>query len=122
MIKPDISRHRGDRGASPNLSFHQRIKRVIKQIPRGKVCTYGLIAARAGNPLGAREVVRVLHHSSGKDRLPWHRVINRHGRISLPKNGGYEEQKARLEGEGVKFDAKDGIHLDRYLWEDNAQH
>ena len=97
-------------------SFHNHIVQVIRKIPRGKVATYGQIAAMAGNPLGAREVVRVLHSSSDKHRLPWHRVINRLGRISLGRNQGYEKQKALLEREGVVFGLRDVIDLDRFRW------
>ncbi|MCK4857323.1 MAG: MGMT family protein [candidate division Zixibacteria bacterium] len=97
-------------------SLTQRIKDIIKQIPRGRVATYGLIAAQAGNPRAARQVVRVLRSSSRKDELPWHRVINRQGHISLKPNQGYELQKALLEEEGILFDDNDSIDLDRCLW------
>jgi methylated-DNA-protein-cysteine methyltransferase-like protein len=80
------------------------------------VATYGQIAAMAGNPRGARQVVRVLHASSTKDQLPWHRVINRTGRISLPSGAGYELQRALLVDEGVKFGLSDRIDLDRFGW------
>ncbi len=80
------------------------------------MATYGQIAALAGNPRAARQVVRVLHSSSGKDKLPWHRVVNRQGRIALKPNQGYEMQKGLLEGEGIRFDDGDSIPLDRYLW------
>jgi methylated-DNA-protein-cysteine methyltransferase-like protein len=96
--------------------FYKRIVQIVKRIPRGKVATYGQIAAMAGNPLGAREVVRVLHSSSDKFKLPWYRVINRLGRISLGRNQGYERQKALLEGEGVVFGLRDVIDLDRFRW------
>jgi len=97
-------------------SFHQRVAATIKQIPRGRVATYGQIAAMAGNPLGAREVVRVLHSSSDKYKLPWHRVINRLGKISLWRNQGYERQKALLAREGLVFGLRDVIDLDRFRW------
>lgn len=97
-------------------AFHQRILKIVKKIPRGKVATYGQIAALAGDHRGAREVVRVLHSSSGKHRLPWHRVINRLGKISLSRNQGYERQKALLEREGVAFGLRDTIDLGRFLW------
>lgn len=96
--------------------IRQSIKEIIKRIPRGKVATYGQIAAFAGNPYAAREVVRALHSSSQKDKLPWHRVVNRYGRIALSRNQGYERQKTLLEKEGVRFGLRDTIDLDRYLW------
>ena len=92
------------------------IKKVIKKIPKGKVTTYGQIAAMAGNPRAARLVVRVLHSSSRKDKLPWHRVINSKGKISLGPGEGYEEQKSLLIAEGVWFDDNDKIDLKRNLW------
>jgi methylated-DNA-protein-cysteine methyltransferase related protein len=100
-------------------SFTFKAKRLIKQVPRGKVATYGQVAALAGSPLGARQVVRVLHSSSRKDNLPWHRIINGTGRISLPPGGGYEEQKALLLQEGISFDSTDRIDLDLFQWRPN---
>lgn len=93
-----------------------KIKQLIKRIPRGKVMTYGQIAACAGNPQAARQVARVLHSSSRKDQLPWHRVINRQGRISFRPSDGYELQKQLLEMEGVVFDTLGRIDFDKYLW------
>ena len=97
--------------------FEKRVKDAIKQIPEGKVATYGQIAAMAGNHRGARQVARVLHSSSQKDNLPWHRVINRKGEISLEPGNGFEEQKQRLQEEGVVFDKKNRVNLDHFLWD-----
>ena len=98
-------------------SFSGGIKSIIKKIPNGKVATYGQIAAMAGNPQAARQVVRILHSSSKKDRLPWHRVINSKGTISLEPGFGYEEQKTLLIREGIEFDKRDAIDLGRSLWD-----
>lgn len=100
---------------SPAL-FTQRAIDVIKRIPRGRVATYGQIAAYAGEPRAARQVVWILHSYSDKHRLPWHRVVNGKGRISLPRHQGYGDQKRRLEKEGVKFGNGDTIDFKRYLW------
>jgi methylated-DNA-protein-cysteine methyltransferase-like protein len=97
-------------------SFTENVKRAIRRIPRGKVATYGRIAAVAGNPRAARQVAWVLHACAEKERLPWHRVIGSRGKISLPRFGGYELQKALLEKEGVVFGPDDAIDLARYLW------
>ncbi|MGB2697676.1 MAG: MGMT family protein [Candidatus Zixiibacteriota bacterium] len=97
-------------------SFHQRVIDIIKSIPKGKVATYGQIAALEGNPRGARMVVRVLHSSSKKEKLPWHRVINSKGKISLSPGSGYEVQKVLLEKEGIIFKQDDSIDLSRFLW------
>jgi methylated-DNA-protein-cysteine methyltransferase-like protein len=96
----------------PNQSFSEKVKKLIKSIPKGKVATYGQIAAMAGSPLGARQVVRILHSSSRKENLPWHRIINGSGKISLPHGAGYEEQKALLMKEGIRFDKADQIDLE----------
>ena len=97
-------------------SFHQRVVAIIKKIPKGKVATYGQIAALAGSPRAVRQVVRILHSSSQKEQLPWHRVVNRQGRISLKPGSGYEIQKALLKEEGVTFGSSDDIDFERYLW------
>lgn len=96
--------------------FQQRVIALIKKIPKGKVATYGLIAAMAGNPRSARQVVRALHSLSAKQGLPWHRVVNARGQISLPAGSGLEEQTALLKAEGVGFDRGGRIDLGRYLW------
>jgi len=101
---------------SQTLSFTQRVKQIIKKIPRGKVATYGQIAAYADHPRAARQVAWILNSSSRKDKLPWHRVINRSGKISLKPNHGYEIQKMLLKKEGVEFDKSDVIDFERYLW------
>ena len=97
-------------------SLEERAMSIIRSIPEGKVATYGMIAAMAGNPCGARQVVRILHTSSSKDNLPWHRVVNSKGGISLKPGHGYEIQKGLLEREGITFDANGIIDFDRYLW------
>lgn len=99
-----------------SFSFSQRVKDMVKKIPKGKVATYGQIAAYAGNPRAARQVVWILHSSARKDKLPWHRVISSRGRISLKPNYGYEIQRELLRKEGVKFGRDDTIDFDRYLW------
>ena len=80
------------------------------------MATYGQIAAYAGNHRGARQVVWILNSFSRKEKLPWHRVINGKGQISLKPNCGYEIQKALLQKEGVEFDEDDFIDFERYLW------
>ncbi|SYZ74751.1 Methylated-DNA-(Protein)-cysteine S-methyltransferase DNA binding [Candidatus Zixiibacteriota bacterium] len=97
-------------------AYSERIIKIIKRIPRGKIATYGHIAALAGDPRGARQVVRILHTSSDKERLPWHRVINSRGKLSLPRGNGYELQRALLEKEGIVFGLNDTIDLERFLW------
>ncbi|BDQ32773.1 MGMT family protein [Pseudodesulfovibrio portus] len=100
-------------GVSP---FTQKVIDAILAIPHGRIATYGGIAAMAGDRRAARQVVRVLHTNTHTHGLPWHRVVNREGRISLPRQHGYEEQKELLLQEGVGFDHRDRIDLDRFLW------
>ena len=97
-------------------TFTERVKEIIKKIPAGKVSTYGRIAAMAGSPRAARQVVRILHACSEKDALPWYRVINSKGHIALARGRGFELQRALLSDEGVECDAESGIDLERYLW------
>jgi methylated-DNA-protein-cysteine methyltransferase-like protein len=99
------------------MEFEERVKQVIKAIPRGRVATYAQVAALAGDYRAARQVVRVLHASSAKDRLPWHRVINSRGGISLPKGRGFEEQRRRLLDEGVRAGRSGRIDLEAFQWE-----
>jgi methylated-DNA-protein-cysteine methyltransferase-like protein len=97
-------------------AFTKNVIDIIKQIPTGKVATYGMIARLAGSPGASRQVAFILHSSSSKHNLPWHRVVNLSGMISLKKGSGYEEQKALLEVEGIAFDERDRIDLKVYLW------
>jgi methylated-DNA-protein-cysteine methyltransferase related protein len=97
-------------------TFSEKIRSLINAIPPGKVATYGQIAAYAGNPWAARHVARVLHSSSRKYNLPWHRVINGRGKISLPHGNGYEIQKELLVNEGIIFNKNETIDLDLFLY------
>ena len=99
-------------------SLSLRIIDLIKQIPPGKVTTYGRIAAMAGSPGGARQVVRILHACSEKEALPWFRVINAQGKISLRPGQGFELQKTLLEKEGIVFENNSKINFEKYLWLD----
>ena len=100
----------------PASNFTKVVKDLIKRIPQGKVCTYGIIAAAAGSPRAAQQVAWILHSSSKKDSLPWHRVVNRRGKISLKPRQGRELQKQLLELEGIAFDFNEKIAFDMYLW------
>ena len=97
------------------LEPSRRIVELIGAIPRGRVATYGQIAAMAGLANGARQVARLLHSSSDKHRLPWHRVINTAGGISLAPGVGLELQRTLLEKEGVVF-VRGRANLERYGW------
>ncbi len=103
-------------GADPILSLSEQIALVVKAIPSGQVATYGQVAAVAGNPRAARQVVRTLKMWARSRNLPWHRVVNREGRISLPPGGGYEEQRGLLEAEGVAFGLDGRIDMKYHGW------
>ncbi len=98
------------------LPFTRKVINIISAIPPGKVMTYGRIGALAGKPNGARQVSRLLHTMSRKHNLPWHRVINAKGEISLKPSNGYELQKALLESEGVSFSLQSTVDLKTCLW------
>ena len=81
---------------------HARILAAVAAIPRGRVASYGAIAARAGLPGRARMVGRALREAPEDLALPWHRVLRADGRIALPAGGaGFIEQCRRLAIEGV---------------------
>ncbi len=82
--------------------FTERAIHIIKQIPPGKVMTYGQVAALAGSPRGARQVVRILHSMSKKYNLPWHRVINSKGIISIRDDESHTIQILSLQSEGIQ--------------------
>ena len=89
-------------GANMN-DYSKKVIKIISSIPKGKVMSYGEIGRIAGKANGAREVSRILHSCSEKYNLPWYRVVNSQGKISLTGVGG-DIQKELLESEGVIFD------------------
>lgn len=97
-------------------AFYEQVICAIKMIPRGRVATYGQIARYAGNPGAARQISYILHSSSQKENLPWQRVVNSKGGISLKRGHGYELQRQLLMDEGVAFDRDDRIDLERFAW------
>ena len=96
--------------------FTQNVIHIIKSIPKGKVLTYGFIAKLAGNPRAARQVSWVLHSSSRKYHLPWHRVISSNGKLSMKSIEYKKYHKKLLELEGIKFLDNFKINLEKYLW------
>ncbi len=100
---------------SPGID--QRIWQVVALIPPGRVATYGEVARQAGLPGAARRVGRALRTLPAGTRIPWHRVINARGRLSLPEGGvGHRTQRERLKGEGIAFRANGSIDLHRFGW------
>lgn len=98
-------------------STYDRIHAVVRRIPRGRVATYGQIANLAGLAGHARQVGYALHALPEDSGVPWHRVINARGEISLRGGEGAGNlQRVLLEAEGVYFQASGRIDLERYRW------
>lgn len=100
---------------TPLDSFRQKVFHIIAAIPYGQVTTYGEIAQLIGSPRAARQVGGVLKRLPEGSALPWHRVINRHGEISLTGDD-YLRQKKALAAEGVHVDVAGRIDLQQYRW------
>jgi methylated-DNA-protein-cysteine methyltransferase-like protein len=87
---------------------------AIKAVPPGRVSCYRDIAFAAGLPNGARQTARVLHSRSGKEQLPWHRIIKADGRIALGEGNGRELQISLLRAEGVRVSKAGTVDMERY--------
>ena len=107
------------------VAFNHQVWEIVEGIPKGKVTTYGRIAAMIPKPRGvgvrhfraakARWVGQAMAHCPGD--LPWHRVINSQGTISIRSgNDHHILQRQRLESEGLVFDGRGRIDLDQFLW------
>jgi methylated-DNA-protein-cysteine methyltransferase-like protein len=95
--------------------YRERVFRIVRSIPRGRVMTYGQIAEILGEGYTARTVGFVMHSSN--DKTPWHRVINAQGACStrgivLP----HDKQQRMLEAEGISFNERNRCELQKYLW------
>lgn len=88
----------------------------MKDIPYGRVMSYGQVARLAGSPRGARQVVRILHSLSEKEAIPWHRVVNAKGEIAITDSEGRYTQIAMLQEEGVKVTANGKVPLEQYQY------
>lgn len=97
-------------------STYETIYQVIRKIPRGRVATYGQVPKLTGMAGHARQVGYALHVLPAKSNVPWYRVINAKGQISLRSTGESIEQRALLEKEGIVFDSDNRVSLKRYGW------
>ena len=93
---------------------------MVRRIPRGRVATYGQVAALAGLPGRARQVGYALHALRAATAVPWQRVLNAAGGVSLPTMRGGLTQRLLLQREGVEFTARDRVSLPRYQWRPRA--
>jgi len=97
-------------------SVDEKVYMLLTTIPAGRVTTYGRIATCLSLPTSARLIARILSQLPDNTSLPWHRVVNAKGKISLPQNSNcYRIQKTRLENEGIVF-INDHIRLQKYGW------
>ncbi|AJJ62421.1 MGMT family protein [Yersinia aldovae] len=101
-------------------SFRQRVFYVVAAIPHGQVATYGDIAQLIGSPRAARQVGGVLKRLPEGSTLPWFRVINRYGEISLTGED-YLRQKKALQAEGIEMDAAGRVDLPQYRWKNRTK-
>ena len=97
-----------------NISFRERVEALVAQIPRGRVMTYGQIAALCGQPRAARIVGGIAHF--GNPDLPWQRVINKSGGLASGYPGGRRGHKQVLEAEGVSVSDNYRVDVERLLW------
>lgn len=100
-----------------DLSYYDRVYEIVGQVPPGRVVTYGHVALLLGAPTAARAVGYALHSLPPGSDIPWWRVINAAGGISLKGRGAQADlQRALLEREGVQFDGNGHCQLARYRW------
>lgn len=99
-------------------SDYERIYAVVARIPRGRVATYGQVAALAGLPHAPRVAGYALHALPDGSPVPWHRVVAAGGRVSLGKLSphGAITQRLRLEREGVRFDGRGCVDMEHHRW------
>ena len=111
------------RASQGKSSSYQRIYAIVRRIPRGRVATYGQVATLAGLPGHARQVGYALHALSSATAIPWQRVVNAAGAISIRSGSGSGalSQRLLLEKEGVTFDARGRIPLRHYAWRARAR-
>ena len=100
--------------------FTKSVIQIIKSIPSGHVMTYGQIAAEAGSPRAARQVVRILHSLSRAHALPWHRVVNAKGETAIQDDESRFLQIHYLEEEGVELDGAGRVDLEHYRFHPDA--
>ncbi len=93
--------------------FSEEAIKIMQSIPKGKVATYGQIAILAGNQRAARRISHLIHTCSKKYKLPWHRIVNIQGKISL-KDEKFEIQYELLKAEGIEFGIGNAIDLKKF--------
>ncbi|MFI3326710.1 MAG: MGMT family protein [Clostridia bacterium] len=99
------------------MNFYEKVYEIVRQIPMGKVATYGQIAMLAGSPRASRAVGFALHKNPDPSTIPCHRVVNRQGKLAEAfVFGGINEQRIRLENEAVTFADENHVDMEECLW------
>jgi methylated-DNA-protein-cysteine methyltransferase-like protein len=99
------------------VTFSRKVYQLVRQIPLGKVATYGQIAHHLGQPKAARAVGSALHKNPQPEKIPCHRVVNHQGKVAVNfGTGGWQEQKRRLLQEGIGFKNQLRVDLERHQW------
>jgi methylated-DNA-protein-cysteine methyltransferase-like protein len=117
VVRSSAPRERARRGEAP--AFYRLVYRVVRRIPRGKVVTYGQVAAILGQPRAARAVGMALGalRDGAVDDIPWQRVIGSAGRPTHRDGFWAGIQREMLEAEGVIFDPRGHVDLARVRWQ-----
>jgi methylated-DNA-protein-cysteine methyltransferase related protein len=106
----------------PEIRFTTRVYRMVRRVPYGRVVSYGGVAALLGQPRAARGVGQALHALPDGSDVPWWRVVNRNGEISIRGVAhGARLQRALLEAEGVRFDGAGRIDWKRFGWDGESR-
>lgn len=98
----------------PDRKFKEEVYALVRQIPKGRVMTYGQLAALAGHPYAARVVGGIAHW--GDPDLPWQRVVKKSGSLAEGYPGGLSGHKQVLEAEGVEVSNDYRVDIERLLW------
>jgi methylated-DNA-protein-cysteine methyltransferase-like protein len=107
----------GEQPSQEQATREQKVYMVLAAIPSGTVVTYGQVAELAGLPRAARMVGRILGKLPKDTQLPWHRVVNAAGKISLAEESqSFKLQKARLQEEGIVFN-NNRVSLKKCNWQ-----
>jgi methylated-DNA-protein-cysteine methyltransferase-like protein len=104
--------------------FYERVYEVVRQVPTGRVTTYGAIAGYLGVKSGARMVGYAMnncHHSPQASDIPAHRVINRLGQLTGRHYFEGDTMRERLEQEGVEFEEEYQVNMNKHFWDPNEE-
>lgn len=100
--------------------FKENVYSIVSSIPKGRVMTYGQVAALAGAAWAAWEVGQIAHY--GPQDIPWQRVVNKQGGLARGyTSGGFEAHKRDLEAEGISVDENYRVDVTKLLWSPNAK-